>query len=143
MAYKALNWTPNEMLGDAKMDQIIANADWLYLNTPRAVYTLPTGLRRVEGTKIASGRALITKRNKDSASVEIRFGNFFSTRCEPNITTGIVSRGQTRIFCTINGIGRLVPDHRGFQIQVNVAAEKKKYDKIATAMYVGWQAMGY
>lgn len=142
MVYRAINWTPNELVGGAKMELLISNADWLFQNTPRSVYTLPTGLRRVEGVKIASGRAIITKRNKDSASVEVRFGNFFSTRCEPNITTGIVS-GQSRIHCSINGIGRLVPDHRGFQIQVNVAAEKKKFDKIAKTMFVTWQAMGY
>lgn len=143
MSFKAINWTPNEMVGERKMDTLADNTEWLYRNTPRAIYTLPGGLRRVEGVKIASGRVIITKRNRDSATVEVRFGNYFSTRCEPNITTGVVSAAQPRIFCVVNGIGRLIPDHRGFQVGVNVAAGQKKNDKITRTMYVGWQAMGY
>lgn len=125
------------------MDAMADNTEWLYKNSPRSIYTLPGGLRRVEGIKIASGRAIITKRKSDAAVVEVRFGNYFSTYCEPNITTGIVSATQPRIFCTIQGVGRLIPDHRGFQVAVNVAANNKKKDKITRTMYVGWQAMGY
>ena len=143
MTFKAMNWTPNEQVGGRKMDTLADNTEWLYDNTPRAIYTLPGGIRRVEGIKIASGRVVITKRTSDTAAVEVRFGNFFSSRCEPNITTGVVASGQARIFCVIRGIGRLLPDHRGFQTVVNVAAEAKKNDKIASTMYVSWQAMGY
>lgn len=143
MSFKAINWTPSEQIGERKMDTMTDNAEWLYNNTPRSIYTLPGGLRRVEGVKIASGRVIITKRNRDTASVEVRFGNYFSSRCEPNITTGIVSAGQTKIFCVTNGIGRLLPDARGFQVGVNIAADNKKNDKIARSFYVAWQAMGY
>lgn len=144
MSFKAINWTPNELLAETKTDQLADNAEWLYNNTPRAIYTLPGGLRRVQGVKIASGRVLIGKRLKsDSASATVRFGNFFTARCEPIITTGIVAEHQTKIFATINGIGRLVPDNRGFQVGVNIAAEAKKNDKIARSFYIAWQAMGY
>ena len=93
---------------------------------------------------MASGRIIIAQRAKsDSASATVRFNNFFSARCEPIITTGIVSGHQPRIFCVVNGIGKLQPDDRGFNVQVNVAAEKKKNDKIAKSFYVTWSAMGY
>ena len=142
MSFKATNWTPNEMIGEAKMDQMTQSADWLYNNTPRAVYTLPGGLRRAQGVKIASGRVLIRKSKKDSATATVRFGNFFSTRCEPIITTGIVSN-RVKTFCVINGLGnKLQPDHRGFNVGVNIAADAKKNDKIRS-FYVTWQAMGY
>lgn len=143
MSFKAVNWTPNEMLGERKTDQMGDNADWLYRNTPRATYTLPGGLTRTEGVKIAAGRVIIGQRNKDSADATVRFGNFFSVRCEPIITTGIVSESQTRIFCVISGIGRLQPDNRGFNAAVNIAAEKKENDKISRSFYVTWQAVGY
>lgn len=144
MTFRAINWTPNEQIGERKMDQMADNSEWLYRNTPRAIYTLPGGIRRVEGVKMASGRAIITKRDRDSATVEVRFGNYFSSRCEPNITTGIVSaNSQGRVFCVVHGIGRLIPDNRGFQVGVNIAATTKKLDKIAQTMYVTWQAMGY
>ncbi len=143
MTFKALSWTPNELIGERKTKQINENAEYLYLNTPRAVYTLPGGLRKPDGIKIASGKALITKRDRDTASVEVRFGNFFSSRCQPNITTGIIAVGQPRIFCIINGIGTLLPDSRGFQVTVNIDAGQKKNDKIARSFYVAWNAMGY
>lgn len=143
MTFKAINWTPTEMIGERKMDAMTDNAEWLFKNTPRAVYTLPGGLRRAEGIKLASGRVIITKRNTDKATVEVRFGNYFSTRCEPNITTGVVSGGQTQIFCIVHGIGRLIPDARGFQVGVNIAAQNEKKDKILESFYVSWNAMGY
>lgn len=145
MSFKAINWTPNEVISERKMDQVADNSQWLYNNTPRAIYTLPGGLRRTEGIKIAAGRVVVAKRMKsDLATVTVRFGNFFSTRCEPIITTGIVSARQPRIFCVINGIGgKLQPDHRGFNARINIMAEKKKNDKIVRSFHISWQAMGY
>ena len=141
--FSALNWTPNEMVSDPKVDQMTDNADWLFKNTPRAVYKV-AGLSRNEGVKIASGRVIIGRRRKsDSATAQVRFGNYFTPTCEPIITTGIVSEHQTNIFATISGIGRLQPDARGFQVGVNIAADKKKQDKIARSFYVTWSAMGY
>lgn len=143
MSFKAVNWTPNELLAEAKTDQMGANADYLFTNTPRALYTVG-GLRRAQGIKIASGRVLIAQRLKaDSATATVRFGNFFTANCDPIITTGVVSEGQAKIFCVINGIGQLQPDQTGFQVAVNIAAETKKSDKIAHSFYVSWQAMGY
>lgn len=144
MKFKAVNWTPNELIGESKTDQMTDNAEWLFINTPRAIYTLG-GLRRTEGVKIAAGRVIIAKRMKsDSASATVKFGNFFTARCEPIITTGIVSEHQTKIFATIHGDGgRLQPDNSGFRVAVNIAAEAKRKDKIARSFYITWQAMGY
>lgn len=144
MSFKAVNWTPNELLAEAKTDQMSDNADYLFANTPRAIYTLPGGLRRAQGVKIASGRVLIAKDMKsDSGAVTVRFGNFFTANCDPIITTGIVATGQRKIFCVINGIGQLQPDNTGFQVGVNIASENKKKDNISHSFYVTWQAMGY
>jgi len=143
--YRAVNWSPNEVIGEDKMDQMSANMNWLRDNTPRAVYTLPSGLRRVEGVRIASGRVMIAARKSDDGSATVQFNNFFSARCQPNITTGIVAAGiPNRVFCFINGIGDvLAPDERGFQVWVNIASESKKTDRINKSFYVHWQAMGY
>lgn len=143
MSFKAVNWTPNELVGERKTDQMAENADWLFRNTPRALYTLPGGLTRTEGVKVAAGRVIIGKKDGDNANATVRFGNFFSVRCEPIVTNGIVSETQTRIFATISGIGRLQPDNRGFNVGVNIAADKKANDKITRSFYVTWQAMGY
>lgn len=141
--FRAINWSPNELIGEDKMDQMAANMNWLRDNTPRAVYTLPSGVRRVEGLRMAAGRVLISARKSDSATASVRFGNFFSARCQPIITTGIVATQQEKIFCIVNGFGELHPDHRGFEVQVNVAADLDKNDFIKRSFYVTWQAMGY
>jgi hypothetical protein len=143
MTYKAVNWTPGESIGERKSDQMAENVDYIYRNTPRTIYTLPSGLTRSEGIKIAAGRVIIAKKPKDSADATVRFGNFFSNLCQPLITTGIVSKNQTKIFATISGIGQLQPDNRGFNVAVNIAADKKKKDKILESFYVTWQAVGY
>ena len=144
MSFKAINWTPNEKLAERKTDQLATNAQWLYDNTPRAIYTVPGGINRVEGVKMAAGRVIIPKKTKtDSASTRVSFGNFFTTSCQPIITTGIVADFQSRIFCTIHGIGTLHPDNNGFVVGINIAAEIKRNDHIASSFYVAWQAMGY
>lgn len=143
MSFRAINWTPNEMVGERKMDQLAENSDWLYQNTPRAIYTLPGGIRRPEGVKLASGRIVIGKSNDVTVTASVRFGNYFSTQCEPLITTGIVNEGQPRIFCVYSGLNRMLPDHRGFEVKVHIAAGKDENKKISKTFYVAWQAMGY
>lgn len=143
MAYKAINWTPSEKIGEGKMDQMATNAEWLFTNTPRAFYTLPGGVSREQGVKMSAGRIVIGTSDTDTATATVRFGNFFSTSCEPLITTGVVSSGHYRVFCVHHGIGRLHPDHRGFTVKVNIAAENDKRDKILRSFFIAWQAMGY
>lgn len=141
-AFKAVSFSPNELISDPKMDIITDNEDFLFRNTPRAIYTLP-GIARVEGVRFASGRALISRSVSDSASVDVTFGNYFSNGCQPIITNGIISDNQTQVFCVVHGIGKIIPDHTGFRIEVNIAATNKKLDKIARGFYVTWTAMGY
>jgi len=143
MAFQAINWTPNEIISEPKMDQLARNVQTLYNRMPQAIYN--ANVTREKGVRIVAGRALIPANQKsDNATVAVRFGNFFTARCEPIITTGVVTNNQVRIFCVINGLGsRLHPDHTGFNIAINVAAEAKKNDKIAHAFFVSWQAMGY
>lgn len=142
--FRAVNWTPNEQIGEPKMDLINENAEWLFYNTPRAIFTQPGGIRRVEGVRIASGRIIVPKNKaSDSGTEEVRFGNFFTQRCEPNITLGLVSKTQPRIFYTMSGIGKMLPDSRGFQVHVNVDALQKKNDKLLNNIYISFIAMGY
>lgn len=143
MAFKAINWSPNEVIGETKMDQLSTNLDWLFRNTPRAVYTYG-GIRRSEGVKLMGGRILIPKDTKrDTASKQVSFGNFFTVNSTPLVTTGIVSDNQGRIFCTLSGIGRMLPNHTGFIARVNINALAKRNDKITKSFYIDYSAMGY
>lgn len=141
--FRAVNFQPNQLLSADLLNQLATNQTWLYENTPRSVYTY-AGITRREGTRIVSGRALIGATTKNNASTTVRFGNFFSTNCNPNITHGIVSAQQRRFFVTIDGIGQLMPDNTGFQIHVYLDAQTpKKQDKISRNIYIPWIAMGY
>lgn len=143
ITFKALNWSPNEFIGESKMDAMTDNSEWLFKYTPRALYTLPGGITREEGIRIASGRVMITEKDSANATATVRFGNFFSARCQPLVTTGIVSEDKTRIFCVLNGIGQLHPDNTGFQVAVSLDASDDKKMKISKSFYVSWHAMGY
>lgn len=141
--FRAVNFQPNQLLSADLLNQLATNQTWLYENTPRAVYTY-AGITRREGVRLVSGRALIGATAKNNAHQTVRFGNFFSTNCNPNITHGIVSAQQRRFFVTIDGIGQLMPDNTGFQIHVYLDAQTpKKQDKISRNIYVPWIAMGY
>lgn len=142
--FKATNWSPNELIGEDKMDQMSANMNWLRDNTPRGLYTLPGGSKRVEGLRIASGKAIVASRKAAVADIEVRFSSFFSSGCQPSITTGIVSNATRRIFLVYRGIGQVQPDNRGFELRLTADnGTAKKEASINHTVWVAWQAMGY
>lgn len=138
--FKALNWSPNELIGEPKMDTLVSNAEFLFYNTPRV---LLSDIKRVEGVKIASGRGIIAPRDSDTAGLTISFGNFFSSGCQPIITTGISANNEVAIFCVVNGISTEQPDNTGFQVEVNVATTNAALDKFVQSVYINWMAVGY
>lgn len=124
------------------MDHMTNNDNWLRDHTPRAVYRGPAGRHNV-GVKILAGTCLITPSKKPYGNKAVYFGDFFSSRCQPVVTTGTVSAHQRRIHVTLNGFGRLHPDRRGFRVFINIDAKNKKNNKIARRFHVHWQALGY
>lgn len=141
-AFQAVSFQPNQLLDENILNQLASNQTWLFENKPSAVYTY-RAIRRQEGVKIISGRALIGATKSNNAHTTVRFGNFFSSGCNPNITNGIVSGNQRKFYVTIDGIGVTYPDNRGFQIHVYLGGNAKKQEKITNSIYISWQAMGY
>lgn len=141
--FRAISWNPHELISEAKMDRLSANMDYLYNATPRVTYKLDTGLTRTEGMKILAGRVTVGPQKTDNGTARVTFGNFFTSGCQPIITTGIYAAWMPKMFCTIGGIGRIVPDHTGFIVYLNVASDVKKNDRLSKTTYVGWQAIGY
>ena len=125
------------------MAQINSNTEWLFRNTPRAQYSLPSGIRKDTGIRIASGLIMFPPKKSDNDSAAVRFGGYFSALSEPIITTGIYSNSQRKIFAVVSGLNSLKPDHTGFRAMVNIAASLDKNDKITNTIYVSWQALGY
>lgn len=140
--FKVVSWSPNELISDDKLDAMVSNDNWLRDNMAQGYY-VGHSVRRKEGVKIMSGLKLITARRRAAAVVRVDFNNFFLSICKPIVTTGIISGNQRSIWCTIDGLGKLHPDNRGFNIHVRVHAENKKDRRIKPNFYVAWHAVGY
>lgn len=136
--YKAVTWSPNELISGDKMNQMSTNMDWLAQNTPRALYSV-SGLKTQQGIKIIGGMTFLPASSKQSTvNASVMFSGFFSSNCMPIITTGTVSIHMRSIFVGIHGLDGLKPDARGFVI--NAKSETKN---VPRSFYVSWQALGY
>lgn len=144
--YKAITWEPLDLVSDWNMDQMTANIQAVHDFTPRAKYTVQGGISTAENVKILSGRRVVPKNGKSpEQSVDVGFGTFFSSNCQPNVTIGINSRVQQNIFATFRGQpGQgLAPNSTGMRVDILIAEEAGEKKKIAQPFYIHWQAMGY
>ena len=141
-AFRPMTWQPMELITDVKMDRMTQNEEFL------SEYLMGTSYRgfgstRDKGIKLACGLVSIGTSKGAEANKDVRFGNFFSSGCNPIVTTGLVSSHQHRIHLTIDGLGQLHPDQRGFQVHVRMDSLNKKKNRITHNFYVSWHAMGY
>lgn len=139
----AVNWTANQIIDEDSMDQVNSNLVWMRNHKVEGKYQHLNNATTEIGLKILCGRKQITPRRSDTAIVQVGFTKLFTPGSTPVITTSITSPAQVNFFTVINGIGRLQPNHVGFECKVNVAANRKKFDKIAKSIFINWIAMGY
>lgn len=141
--FVAVNWSPGQMIDEDSLDQINSNAVYLRNQAVDGKYMhLNNGVTDIN-IKLLCGRKEITPRRSDTAAVRIGFAKMFAPDSSPVITTSITSPSQAKIFSVINGIGRLQPNHQGFECKVQVSADTKANDKIAKSIFINWIAMGY
>lgn len=143
--FKAMSFVKDDVVTKDSLDQMQANYQWINDNTPRGRFYRGNGEPLDVRTLVVSGRARIRKNKKDdTGKARVRFRKAFAPNCHPHVTTGIVSDFQRRIFCVVNGPGGVnYPNANGFEIKVNIAAEKKKNDKIQKEFWIHWHAFGY
>lgn len=141
--FVAVTWSADQLLDEDSMDQLNNNTVYLRNQMVDGKYMhLNNGVVDV-GIKILCGRKQITPRKTDTALVRVGFAKMFTPDSQPVITTSLTSPGPVKFFHAINGIGRLHPNHQGFECKVNVYADTKKNDKFASSIWVNWIAMGY
>src|SRR6476646_1295557 len=141
--FVAVNFTANQLLDEDSLDQLNTNIVYLSNQAVDGKYMhLNNGVVDI-GLKILCGRKQITPRKNDTALVRIGFAKHFTPDSAPIITTSLVSPGPVKFFSVINGIGRLHPNHQGFECKVNVNADTKKNDMFKSSIFVHWIAMGY
>lgn len=139
----AVSFSPHQALDVDTMEQMNSNIIWLKNHAIDGKYMhLNNGVTDI-GLKILCGRKQITPRKSDTAIVRIGFAKMFTPDSIPVITYSLVTPGAVKFWHGMNGIDRLHPDHRGFEVKVNVAADKKKNDKFAKSVFINWIAVGY
>lgn len=152
--YRAVHFSKHDIIERHDMDQLQANYQWIYDNTPRGRFYKPDTTKQDTLVAVVSGRHLIRRdRKKDHAKVAVNLHKAFDPACRPAVTTGIVCDWRTKIFCVVNGPkGVNYPNASGFEIAVDMAqAHKKQAGKnhknvrgsIRKNFWVHWQAAGY
>lgn len=138
---KVVSWSPLDPITAEKLNDMVNNDQTIQENMVRGRYT-GVGASYDKGIRIASGLVRITARTAPSATVGVKFQNFFSDNCKPMVTTGIYSGKQREISVTLDGAGAsLVPTNAGFNVTAYVRSTAKK--KISNNFYVSWIALGY
>jgi hypothetical protein len=135
--------TPGELIDEDTLAQMNNNITYLRDQMVDGIFQHTNGGGTSTGIKILAGRIAIKPRAGDDARAKVKFLRMFTPGCQPIVTTSVTSTHQPNIFVTIEGDGQVHPDHNGFVGIVNIAAEKKKQDKIARKIYINWIAVGY
>lgn len=143
--YRAVSFAKHQIIDESTMDQLQSNNQWIHDNTPRGRYYRYGSTPKDTQTVLICGRALIRRNRKsDSARVGVRFGRAFHPTCRPSVTTGVVADFQRKIFCTVHGPeGINLPTSSGFEISINIAADRATQDSIRKSFWVHWAAFGF
>jgi len=141
--WKAITWSPNDVITDEKLQGMVANDELLKNNVLQTTYRGNSGSQS-QGLRLLAGTATISSTKKSaSAARSISFGSFFSSNVKPIISTGLVSKNQRQVFLTVSGQGNIViPNNKGMVVHVFVAPSSKKKN-ITNTLYVHWHALGY
>lgn len=140
--YVPLSWNPDEPTSTDKLNLMTNNDQWLFENTPRALYT--KGSNRTAGIKFLGGMAIIPASKTYHAYVNVNFGSFFTAGCIPIITTGVLSYPHGRIMVNHRGLGTFWPDQRGIELHaISNSADVISKSKIYDNCYVNYIAMGW
>lgn len=141
--FVAVNWTANQIIDEDSLDQLNSNTVYLRNQSVNGKYMHLNGGVTDFGVKILCGKKQITPRKSDTALLSVGFAKLFTPESAPVVTTSLTSPGPVKFFHIVNGIGRLHPDHRGFEVKVNVYADVKANDTFSQSIFVNWIAMGY
>lgn len=140
--YKPTSWGENEPAWASKLNDMTANDQWLFENSPRMLYTAYS-MRRTEGIKIASGILYCLPSPSGIQQHRVEFGPFFSEGCKPVVVTGLMHNGEVRMtFGVANLNGGPYVDHRGFSL-LGGAIHHEKSKAFTKGFWIPWIAIGY
>ena len=140
--YTVVSWQPRELITEAKMDAIGNNMEYLNQNKIKGLYNADGAVVRTN-LKLAGGFAMLPSSDNGLTGASVSFGEFFTPGSRPIITLGIVSDSVRRMDVTMNGYGKLFPDHQGFRLTARADALNPARNEFPRAVWVSWIAFGY
>lgn len=139
--YKPVAWTEGP-LQVSKLQQMADNDQWLFENGARMLY-YAHGISRATGNKMLCGFMLFPAYQLQLQSATQYFPNFFSAGCQPVVTASLYSIGLKKVHLMLTGIGRDLPDHRGFAAYLSTDDNTSSTNYFHSVTRLGWIAMGY
>ena len=137
-----VSWT-KEPVSREKLGQMATNDQFLMESKP-ATSINHAGAKRDKGMKILAGSTLFEPSNTWSTNVELYFGNYFSTGCNPIVIANHYGFPQTGMNTAVKGLGGTkLPDHRGFTTYVWTDARAGNKGRLVQPFYIAYIAIGF
>ena len=143
--YKAISFSPGEILTRTKLNQMTNNEQWLFENRIQGNYSAH-GLKRTSGLKLASGVTTFATTTAGGRAVDVMFGSFFSVGCNPVVVANPCGHGTGRMYCVTTGpgSGTNFPNHVGFRIWMGIdTGVTISLQRIYATVYANWIALGW
>lgn len=116
--YRRTQWGPGEPMTTQKLNDLIANSDWLYQNSVTAYYDA-LGVTRDSGLSIRTGYIKALKTENSGVFIGNYYARPFLPGARPVVVTGMACDNYFGIIHAAKGFdGRAVPDHRGFTLML-------------------------
>lgn len=142
--YKRLNWAPGELLSSTKLNDMIANADYLFQNQINGYYDV-LGLVRDSGLTIRAGYAKGLTTEAGGYGLDVYYSRPFLPGVRPVVLANLCfGHGDAmKIIFAIQGLnGSAIPDHTGFQIWTTQFRDAGGPTKFTPGQYFSYIAIG-
>lgn len=116
--YKHIGWGPNEPVSTLKLNDMIANSDWLFQNALTGYYDV-LGIVRDSGLSMRTGYIKALQTEDDGVFIGSYYSRPFIPGVRPVVLTGMACDNYFGMLHATKGLdGRAIPDHRGFNLML-------------------------
>lgn len=116
--YKHIGWGPNEPVSTLKLNDMIANSDWLFQNALTGYYDV-LGIVRDSGLSMRTGYIKALQTEDTGVFIGSYYSRPFIPGVRPVVLTGMACDNYFGLLHATKGLdGRAIPDHRGFNLML-------------------------
>jgi hypothetical protein len=142
VVYKRLNWGTQEPILSSKLNDMVANDDYLFQNMINGYYDV-LGITRDSGLSMRTGLVKGITSEDISYFASHYFSRPFIPGARPVVITSVMSADAMRMIVGVKGLDdRAVPDHRGFMVHFSQFRDAGGATKFYGEYYAGYVAIG-